>query len=409
MLIFGYTALAPRVLTLLAALVTFLLAVPTFKKMFGEAALPFMLALLFFNPIYLTYQRLGWAITLLPLFTVLILYFAVSNRRWKWLWVGLVAGLGMETHVLFLPTLAGIIVGAAIYAIGRFRFWLATKEALGRGVIVLLLALIGFWAGFSTQFAVMRLWTEDQGQSNQVARLLADRIIDMKDIFPLYVSGSAFVARYLGQLWSGWVTAVVAFLIGVMALAAVINKKTWRLGLAILSAAGVNILLMLSLVPQYSPRYFVMFVLIFWLLAGVGMANLASWMKVSIRWQRWLGVGAALVLAAVFVVGVVLPFKKTGGSTAEFALVHYHENAYSLVDPRPLVECVGGIGGVSSESPHILNMLQYISHEHDDIKVVSEERISQAEWLAHYRKEGEGVTADEACPELEYFRVLPAD
>jgi len=87
-------------------------------------------------------------------------------------------------------------------------------------------------------------------------------------------------------------------------------------------------------------------------------------------------------------------------------LVNLTENAYSLVDHRPLVECLRGAGNISSESPHIYNRLQYLSHSDSELSVVSENNIEDANWLVHY-KTPEHVERFESgrCPELKHFIV----
>jgi hypothetical protein len=199
-----------------------------------------------------------------------------------------------------------------------------------------------------------------------------------------------------------------AVLLAVLILAALASRRTWRGALAVLAAGGVNLWMMLYLVPQYSPRYLVMFSLAVWLVAGVGLHNLLLHLPVPPgRWNRGGAVVMAVMGVAVFTVFVLVPFKTTGGSTAEYDLVNFQENAASLVDERGLIDCVRGLGPVSSENPHVYNRILYASHRYEDIKVLPEEKMKSTKWMAHYREEGEGVLEGEACPGLRHFKVLP--
>ena len=103
--VFGYSVLALRIPMLIASVGFFFVAYILLKKYFGDHIGSIALVFLTFSPIYIVYQRLGWAITLLPVFTVLLAYALQSNWKYKWLISGLIAGIGLQTHLLFFPSM----------------------------------------------------------------------------------------------------------------------------------------------------------------------------------------------------------------------------------------------------------------------------------------------------------------
>jgi hypothetical protein len=113
-----------------------------------------------------------------------------------------------------------------------------------------------------------------------------------------------------------------------------------------------------------------------------------------------------LVLWSVF--AIFVPFLKTGGSTSVYSLGNRTDSAAAQVDTRPLVECLRGAGPVSSENVHIWNRLQFLSHQYSDLRVISQDDFSHAQWLVEYRNE-EQPDLGKLCPELEYFRVMGND
>src|SRR3989344_5792956 len=114
-LLFAYTALALRIPIILFSVATFFLAAAVFRKIFGDSAALYMVAALFFSPVYLLYQRLGWAITLIPFFAILTVWLLQRTSPNRYLWAGLAAGIGLSNHFIFLPTLAALIATSFFY------------------------------------------------------------------------------------------------------------------------------------------------------------------------------------------------------------------------------------------------------------------------------------------------------
>ncbi len=423
---FGYSVLAMRLPMFIASLLTFWLAAVVLKRLFGKWQSLFALSLVFFSPIYILYQRFGWTITLFPFFAFLLLYLLTLKRK-SWFYkcgpllVGLVAGVGLSNHIVFLPTLVAIavsaVVGGLVFTVLKLvkgeqsdddeGTWLVKLKKLTRWWT----AIIGFWAGFGTQFAVLALFKGDQGDVEAVASLLSDRLSELPELLPIVVSGSGFSARYVGNNYSSLVQWGITLAIIVLVVVAIALAKKrlkvwlWTGGLV------VQVLAVVYMTEQFSLRYFVVSVLGLLVLAGVGIsASLSRWVGGSKVWKAGLPVILALLLMTWTSVMTFVPFLKTGGSVNEFRLVNLTENAYSLVDHRSLVECLRGAGNVTSESPHIYNRLQYLSHSDTELSVVGEENIEDAKWLVHY-KTPEHVERFESgrCSELKHFIVQAND
>lgn len=214
-LAFDYSALALRMVMLLASLATFWLAVVVFNRLFGERAALGAVAMMFFSPTYLLYQRLGWAIMLFPFFVLLMLFFLTDRRvrlPYRSALAGLAAGVGLHNYFVFLPTIAGIVVSSVVAVLLSpvpVADWRSRLRSRLREIGKYWLAVLGFWAGFGTQFAVMRLLPEDQGDPAAVISQFGERLKDLPAVLPLVLSGSSYMARYTGVELPGFVIGMV--------------------------------------------------------------------------------------------------------------------------------------------------------------------------------------------------------
>jgi len=399
--VFSYTALALRLPIWLASIATFAFAWRLFRKQLGADYASAITAVVFFSPIYLTYQRLGWAITLFPFFALLIITLLFSEWRHRFLLAGLVAGAALHTHIMFFPTLLAI---AAVWVIVSLLRSGSVRERAMR-IVQAWPGIVGFWAAFATQFVILLQFTEDQGDPGAVAELFSDRLAALPSILPLVISGSSFVARYTGTELAPlliWTVIAVTSLVGVHAF---IDKRTrvqallWGIGL------DIHLLALLYMIDRFTLRYFVVLSLGWWLIVGFGAAGLVQ--RLPQRWRAWAPVVIATLLLVWFFGSVLVPFLGTGGSVADFSLGNRTNSAAALVDTRPLAECVRGQGTVTSEGVHIFNRLQYMSHHDAAIHVVPEDQAKSADLLVHYRwSKGRQVPAEhELCPELAHFVV----
>lgn len=410
-IVFGYSTLALRFPVLLISLASFWLAERMLRRMFGRRVALYALTAFLFSPIYLLYQRLGWAITLSPFFALLLVNLLLSTLRYKWILIGLTAGIGLANHILFLPTLIGILTASMFWVfLGGRDMWrtaLRSVWVIGGNAVY---AFVGFWAGFGMQAAVLLMMKEDQGDPDAVAALFSERVDAFLEYWQLYVSGSSYIARYIGEELSlvhmgvvSW-TVVVLMILGVVLLGKKRQLWAWVIGLSV--HTGV----LLYMIDRFTLRYFVVLVLIVWCLAGVGLGALIEKIGTSRNLQYIGSVLLALGLSVWMVIAVAVPFLRTGGSVNDFSLGDRTNSAAAFVDVRPLISCLRGIGPIHSENVHIWNRLQYLSHQYEDLEVLSDEESGQAQWIVHMREEGVpgGTKSGDICPELEHFKVVSA-
>ena len=303
-------------------------------------------------------------------------------------------------------------------------------------------AFIGFVAGFGMQFAILLLDREgDQGDPSATTQLFGERISGWFDSFPLYVSGSSYVARYIGEEFSGGLMTVLSS--GLVGLVLVGVGLLWRKKTiwAWLAGLSVHLVALLYVIDRFTLRYFVVVSLGLWMLAGIGigggltyLANFfvkrsasrstyvtdtprsllafsSNFTQISKPLDIFLS-GSLLVIALMLMWwtagSTLIPFLQTGGSVNDFSLGDRTNSAAALVDERGLVECLRGAGPVHSENIHIWNRLQYVSHEYSDLEVLPEESGKEAQWIVHYRREDApgGLAPGDLCPELVHFRVV---
>ena len=399
--VFGYSALALRAPILVFSVLTFLLSWSVFRRLWSDEAALVVMAVVFFSPAYLTYQRLGWAITLFPFFAALLLWVGMSQWRHRALATGLVAGLGLHTHILFLPTLVAIAAVGVIVALLQS----GSMRARLRRLVAWWPSLVGFWAAFATQFVILLQFTDDQGDPGAVAALFSERLADLPDLLPLLVSGSSYVARYTGAEFSPtaiWVISAVVVFLALLGLSLTKRRKSawlWAIGLLIHTGT------LLYMIDRFTLRYFVVFVLTVWVLAGLGLAGLST--RLPSPWRSYVPVVVAIVLLGWSSVAVLMPFLNTGGSVADFSLGNRTNSAAALVDTRPLISCLRGQGAVTSEGVHILNRLQYVARSDSELQVFPDTEVSNVDFLVHYRQpeSPEVAMESELCPELVHFIV----
>lgn len=391
--LFGYTVLGIRVPILLFSIATFWLAWYVLRQVFGQEAALFGIACLVFSPIWWTQQRLGWTITLFPFFIFLILFFVIKKQP---LLAGLVAGLGLANHIIFLASLVGTSLTSFLG--GLKKWW---------GYLHWWPVLIGFVGGFGMQFVVLQLNREDQGNIEAATSLFSQRLSDFPKLFPLLISGSSYVASYTGIEFSPpviwWATGVIVGL-ALCSWLMVIKKPV--LG-AVWVGLFTYVLTLIYIIDRFSLRYFVVMVLVIWLLAGLGLSELVRRLP-NWRLKTWWPVVLAVLLMAWTTLGVIRLYLQTGGSTADFSLGNRVDSAAALVDTQLLVDCLAGHQNVFSESVHIWNRLQYLSHSDSRLSVLSEVEKKRAEVLVTYRlpKDVDKSKEGELCPELAHFRVL---
>src|SRR3989344_831708 len=402
----GYTPLALRIVMLLFSVATFWLAVIICRRLWGQEVGLVAATAMLFSPIYLTSQRLGWAITLLPFFALLTLYLltlpeASRLKRHGPLLAGLSAGLGLHNHAIFLPTLAGVAVGWVSAVMWQRHF---TK------LFAAWPALVGLLAGFGTQLSVMMINRGDYKDAILATADFSERLAALPQLLPLLISGSSYAAYYTGWELSRPAALSIAGIIFGLVLAALFMPR--RKGTSLVWTFGLVILLsvLLYMIFQFSLRYFVTFGLGVWLLGGVGLGTLL--LKPGFNGKKPGFFAALLPIILAFALmawtgsTVLVPYLKTGGSTGNFSLGNRRDSAAALIATRPLVECLRGAGSVWAHNIHIQNRLRYLRYDpRHELEVAAGEE--QATLLISYRLVGD-PPADaerELCPVLKHWRV----
>ncbi len=395
--VFGYTTLALRALVFVCSQTTFWLLVYILKRFLGEAMyIPLVLVL--FSPVFLLETRIGWAISLNVFFLTLLVATIISSLRYRALLAGLVGGVALSNHLVFLPTLVAVVCIAGISQLRQPKRLLTWWPAV-----------VGFAAGFGTQFAVLLLNTDDQGSSTAIAQTFMQRWQDLPSLLPLLFSSSSFIARYTGVELAPLTISIMswgsAVLVGIGLLFSKHKKIAWLVLLGLL----IHLAVLLRIVDRYALRYFVVFALTWWFLVGLGIEVGVAFIRQ--RWPQlatWLPVALAVILLVFTTITVVIPFNATGGSTNNFSLGNRTDSASALVDVRGLLDCVHNIGPLWSENVHVYNRLLFFSRQYPDIQVLDEDHKNQAAYLVDYRiptKPNQSGLGD-ICPELTHFRIV---
>ncbi|MEX0650119.1 MAG: hypothetical protein WD200_03895 [Candidatus Andersenbacteria bacterium] len=258
------------------------------------------------------------------------------------------------------------------------------------------------------QFVVLALYKEDQGDPGAVAELFSERAQAFKEAWMLYVSGSSYIANYTGLELTPPVTQIISWIVIALAMLAIV--LLWRRKAIWLWIAGLMLHLgiLLYIIDRLNLRYFTMFVLGLWILAGLGVGAVVERFIKLTSVRTILVITLTVGLSAWTLFGVFIPFVKTGGSVNDFSLGNRTNTAADLADTRSLIRCLEDAGPVYSENIHIWNRLQYVSHTNAKLTVLPEDDAKQAKWLVHYRRlETPGGTAPgDLCPELSHFRIV---
>jgi hypothetical protein len=393
--LFGYSALALRVPVFLVSLAMFWVTWSVLRQLLGTEIALFPLVFALFSPAYLTYQRLGWAITLLPFFVVLALWFLLQRSPHAPLLAGLSLGAGLSTHILFLASIPTLLLS-----------WIVRQVKTPRTIVSWWPAVVGFWAGFGTQFVILLTSKEDQGNPRAVASLFWPHFKNLKTVLLDVLSGSSYVASYTGTEFSPQAMRIIVGVLAVLAVVALFASARKGAAWAWLMGLAIHLTTLTVLMEHFSPRYFVVFVLGAWTLAGAGAGILL--IRLSRRFPRlsaWLSVIIAVLLIFATAETTLLPFLRTGGSTNDFSVGKRTNSAAAFVDTRPLVACLRGLGPGTSENIHIRNRLQYLALRTPDLELARERK--NAQWSTMYRTAKTPGRSDERCPELSHFIVFP--
>jgi len=400
----GHNALSLRLVTLIFSLALFWFTYKVLTRLFGEISGLMGLVAVAFSPIYFAEQRMAWAITLLPFFVILTIYFYQQKKKWSALLAGFAAGLGANTHILFIAILAGLVI--AVIPIAVFKITKKfSRKYLKRVILSVFLAIVGFWAAFGVQYANLVIYKSDQGNAQKNAQFFTNRLIELPRLAPRFLSGSVYVAHYTSHLFTNnfntgvWISLTALIIAGI-----IFNRKRTAIILWVLGTA-VYLLALLYMIEYYALRYFVVVSLSIWLLAGVGLGSILDRYKLrKIGYLLVITIGLFLVLFNFQT--ILIPFMKTGGSTDNFQIIgERYENASGLVDLNPLISCIANRDNVFSNNINIRNRLYFLAEGNKSIKIATEKYGVQ--WLIRYRMPNDKISSNEACPDLLHFSVTP--
>jgi hypothetical protein len=403
-LMFGYNALALRAVMFLFSIILFWLAVGLASKAGEEYGGMIAVATSLFSPIYILYQRLGWAITLIPFFILWIIAIVASRSRFKWWWVGIASGLGLSNHIIFAGAAAGMAAGMAVIGAARIR---EGKLSAKKFVLGAIMVCVGGTLGFGSQALVLMKMKEDQGDPTMVARVAEERWRALPQLMPMVVSGSSYMAAYTGEELKHRDALLITSIVMILAGAAwLINWRkpitwAWVLGM------GVQLIVLMLMIDRFTLRYFVPLVLSLWAMAGWGWWSMIGPRFKDNQWSQRMAFIIAAVLAGWIVWQVGWPYQKTGGSSNEFSIGNRNNKAIDLVRTNELENCVTGVGVIYAEDVHIRNRLIYLSRGDRGFSVASEEDPTLAEYWVSYRMTPEGKCEDQTvpqeCQEMKYF------
>lgn len=394
----GYTPIAFRSLVIVVSVFFFVTSAYLLMRYVGkdEALLPLIFLIL--SPIYYTQQRLAWAVTLMPLFAVLLILVLQSKWKHRYLLAGLIAGLGLANHLLFLATLVPII------AIWLGSFWKKPRELIAIWPII-----IGFIAGFGMQFAILQLYPDDQGSQHAIAETFSDRLHAFPSLIPQIVSGSSYIASYTGHELSPGMMLAITVVLSILVLISLTVSRQRKLSWTIFIALIIHLLVLLRIIDRFNLRYSTTSVLAYWFLAGIGL----EWIVGTVRHTskviaHVLVAGTAVLLISWTCMVVIIPYIQTGGATTIFSLGNRTDSASSLVDTRQLFDCVRGLGApIYSENVHIYNRLEFWSRQYPAIQVPDEDHKNTAQYIVDYRIPGDSKhdAPGTICPDLLHFRI----
>jgi hypothetical protein len=397
----GPNALAMRIPFLVSSIIIFWLAFIVFRRIFGEPIDLFALAFLCFSPPFILYQRISWPIIFLPLFFFLFLFVLTGNSSFKPLLVGLVAGLGLATHMIFLAPLSAIVI---IYTIvqrkklSRFLSWWPS--------------LVGFMAGFGIQLNVLTTFRVESARVGSWISI-GDRFHDLFLTLLYYFSTSSYVGEYIGEFSKTWTRIILILLFSLVLFALIFKlrrRETW------LWTAGIVITVIATAViaNYFRTRYLHVATLAFWSLAGIGLGKI---IMLRIKNEKILSViplVCALALSFWTYTFVFRAYSATTGTAKNFPdSGSSWDTAGHFADTTPLVSCIiKNKATVFATEPKIRNRLMFMKHNNKQIRIIDVRK--NAHWFIDYRKGPDVLNAslrrkDELCPELRNFIVVPND
>lgn len=396
----GENALAMRVPLVIANCISFWLAYYVFRKIFDQHLVFFVMTGCFFSPPYILYQRISWPINFLPLFAFLLLFVLTINFRTKPIISGLIAGLGVSTHVTFVAPLIGIFGG---YALAKFQ---NIRKTLTWWPLI-----PGFFAGFGLQMAMMWQMSVESARVGHIS-LIIERLEILYPTLFNYFSGITYFGEYNGD-YSHDIARIIIFLLLIFIFCALYLKPYRKIALFWFIGIAFSITITTIMVSYFRIRYFHVTTLAVWSLAGLGLGKVL----INTFKSKIILVPVALIVAGLLFIwidlAVFVPYAKTGGTTLNFQdSGDSWDKSGHFANIQPLVNCIRKIGPVYSAEPKISNRLKFLREADQRIKVADQRK--KAKWFIDYRDpraldEPTKIRAGEICPSVRNFIVIPND
>lgn len=391
--IFGYTALGLRFPILVSSLLLFWLLLITLRRTIGKYHL-FGLILFFFSPIFLGYQRLGWAISLLPFFlfsTIYLIIIANENKSSSLkIIAGLVAGIGASVHFIFIALLPFIF------------FTILAKTGLNiKNIIRWWVFIVGFIATFMMQATVILLFPADQDRTLRTFSFFVKRMVELPNVLLHAFSGSWFIAIYNGFEIPKTLAIFIVTVFFLLIIFAAIQKKQ-RFLFGIMGALIIHLIILNYIIGYFTPRYFVPSALIFWCLTGIGIDTIFRKFSVKEKNYKISALLFTIILLAINTRLILIPFLQTGGSMKEFSYSKRLLGYDSFVEIKGLEKCLKNKGFVWSDNKGIIDRLNYLGYGNPYIRLANENQPGKI--FVRYRMNNE-VIGNDLCPTLSNFVV----
>ncbi|MEK7119422.1 MAG: glycosyltransferase family 39 protein [Patescibacteria group bacterium] len=243
----------PAVMVALFGIATIYLVFRVGKDFFGDLAGLIAASLYAVSPVVIAYSRASWNPNLVPFFSTLLIYLlwriVVTNRWSELFWVGVVLGIGMQLHYLFLFLF--LVTGVWLVLFGRSRALLRYYLLGAAGFIVGYAPFLAFEFrhGFPNTQSIIRfvLAGKDTGYA---AKQFFPNIVDVS----IRLIGRLLLRFPQPELWvtiahwqrMSWLVAIYAILMGgIGSMVQVLTRKTKHRGSALLILLWFSVILLL--------------------------------------------------------------------------------------------------------------------------------------------------------------------
>lgn len=243
----------PAVMVALFGIATIYLVFRVGKDFFGDLAGLIAASLYAVSPVVIAYSRASWNPNLVPFFSTLLIYLlwriVVKNRWSELFWVGVVLGIGMQLHYLFLFLF--LVTGVWVVLFGRSRALLRYYLLGGAGFIVGYAPFLAFEFrhGFPNTQSIIRfvLMGKDTGYA---AKQFFPNIVDVS----IRLIGRLLLRFPQPELWVTkahwqrmiWLVAIYAILMGgIGSMVQVLTRKTKHRGGALVILLWFSVVLLL--------------------------------------------------------------------------------------------------------------------------------------------------------------------